>query len=674
VPNDPTKGQTDGGSAYGEVVSGGTTVTLTALPEPGQTFVRWECESGVTEAWCGSTEPVITIPVDSNIWIQPVFTNTTDGKVSITYLATGATGGSAPAPARVNAGSSYTVAGGGNLVRPGHAIQSWNTAPAGAGTSIPFNATINPSGNTVLHPQWVPAATQKTFAATNITMNSATISGEVTSGSVALTVGMGWGTSPSGLVVPAATTQSLAADGATKTLSLSLSGLYCKTTYHYASYLSWGTDSIFDPASRQFTTLPCSVSYNGNGFTGGTVPTGNADMGPGDSVTAAAAGSMVRTGYTFVGWNTNANGSGTAYAVGASVPASSAGVVRLYAQWRASPSMDTDAPSAVTSGGATLSGTVSPGGQAGTAGLAWGTVSGTYASSQQLATLAAGDPAADLSFEATGLQCKTTYYVATWFESGGTRTYGPEQTLTTAGCAVTFDSNGAQTGSVPTGGNNYGPSDGFTVPSNSGGLQRRGYTFNGWNTQADGQGSAFAAGAAVAGLTSSMTLYAQWQQIRSATVTSSDGPVTLQMACTSCALTTADVEAPAGSLPPNTNFPWGLQSFELIDVTGTVTVTLTLPGNIQGTPSLWKSVHGAFSEVSGATFTANSVTYTLTDNGALDEDATVGVIRDPVGVGVAAAAAGAVSVPTLSEWAQAVVTAMLALLGALAVRRRACVA
>lgn len=123
-------------------------------------------------------------------------------------------------------------------------------------------------------------------------------------------------------------------------------------------------------------------------------------------------------------------------------------------------------------------------------------------------------------------------------------------------------------------------------------------------------------------------------------------------------------------MPPNTNFPWGLQSFELIDVTGAVTVTLTLPANIQGTPSLWKSVHGTFSAVSGATFTANSVTYTLTDNGALDEDATVGIIRDPVGVGVAAAA-GAVPVPTWSAWAQAVVTAMLALLGALVVRRRA---
>lgn len=400
------------------------------------------------------------------------------------------------------------------------------------------------------------------------------------------------------------------------------------------------------------------------------MPTGNSDMGPSDTLTAAGAGTLARTGYTFTGWNTAANGSGTAYAVGASVPASSAGPVVLYAQWALSPTIDTDAPSGVARGGATLSGTVSPGGLAGTAGLAWGTSSGNYASSQQLATLAAGDPAASLSFDATGLQCKTTYYVATWFESGGTRTYGPEQSLTTSGCAVTFNSNGAQTGSVPAGGSNYGPSDGLTIPSNTGGLQRRGYTFTGWNTQADGQGTAFAAGTAVAGLTSSVTLYAQWQQVRSATVTSSAGPVTLQMACTSCALTTADVEAPAGTLPPNTNFPWGLQSFELIDVTGAVTVTLTLPANIQGTPSLWKSVHGTFSAVSGATFTANSVTYTLTDNGALDEDATVGIIRDPVGVGVAAAA-GAVPVPTWSAWAQAVVTAMLALLGALVVRRRA---
>lgn len=92
--------------------------------------------------------------------------------------------------------------------------------------------------NTVLHPKSVPAATQQTFAATAVTMNSATISGEVTSGLDALTVALAWGTWPSTLEIPPGTAQSLAANGATKSLSLSLSGLRCKTTYHYASYMA----------------------------------------------------------------------------------------------------------------------------------------------------------------------------------------------------------------------------------------------------------------------------------------------------------------------------------------------------------------------------------------------------------------------------------------------------
>ena len=43
------------------------------------------------------------------------------------------------------------------------------------------------------------------------------------------------------------------------------------------------------------------------------------------------ANSFTRTGYTFSGWNTNADGSGTAYGDGASISPSSN--VTLYAQW-----------------------------------------------------------------------------------------------------------------------------------------------------------------------------------------------------------------------------------------------------------------------------------------------------------------------------------------------------
>jgi uncharacterized repeat protein (TIGR02543 family) len=78
-----------------------------------------------------------------------------------------------------------------------------------------------------------------------------------------------------------------------------------------------------------------SVAYNGNGSTGGTAPTDSSTYASGASVTVRAnTGSLVRTGYTFGGWNTAANGSGTSYAATGSAtftmpPAS----VTLYAQW-----------------------------------------------------------------------------------------------------------------------------------------------------------------------------------------------------------------------------------------------------------------------------------------------------------------------------------------------------
>ena len=51
--------------------------------------------------------------------------------------------------------------------------------------------------------------------------------------------------------------------------------------------------------------------------------------------TALTANTFTRAGYTFSGWNTAANGSGTAYANGATY--SFAADLTLYAQWSAQP-------------------------------------------------------------------------------------------------------------------------------------------------------------------------------------------------------------------------------------------------------------------------------------------------------------------------------------------------
>jgi uncharacterized repeat protein (TIGR02543 family) len=87
-------------------------------------------------------------------------------------------------------------------------------------------------------------------------------------------------------------------------------------------YAQWAIDSY-------------TVTYNGNGATSGSVPVDPGSPHPYNStVTAPDPGSLMRTGYTFTGWNTAADGSGTSYAPGATFTVAAANMT-LYAQWAA---------------------------------------------------------------------------------------------------------------------------------------------------------------------------------------------------------------------------------------------------------------------------------------------------------------------------------------------------
>ncbi|MBM3681121.1 MAG: hypothetical protein FJW81_07330 [Actinobacteria bacterium] len=91
-----------------------------------------------------------------------------------------------------------------------------------------------------------------------------------------------------------------------------------------------------------------TVTYAGNGATGGNAPAA-ATQNYGSTVTVATAGTLARTGYAFAGWNTSADGSGTAYAAGATFTLTSGQT--LYAQWRSEPAAGGSAaakPAAVT--------------------------------------------------------------------------------------------------------------------------------------------------------------------------------------------------------------------------------------------------------------------------------------------------------------------------------------
>ncbi|RZL97020.1 MAG: hypothetical protein EOO88_63195, partial [Pedobacter sp.] len=98
---------------------------------------------------------------------------------------------------------------------------------------------------------------------------------------------------------------------------------YNTSSPRFACYTGSQQDiTLYKLAVSNFT-----LTYNGNGFTSGTVPSAIT----GSSATLAGAGTMVRAGFAFSGWNTNNTGTGTNYNAGATYAITSNQT--LYARW-----------------------------------------------------------------------------------------------------------------------------------------------------------------------------------------------------------------------------------------------------------------------------------------------------------------------------------------------------
>ena len=166
-----------------------------------------------------------------------------------------------------------------------------------------YDVTINYNKNTTGNPTGMPSS-----STTKVNYN-ATFSG--TAGAAPSLSGYrfdGWAESASGPVV-------YAAGG-----SISIPNVTANVTK--TLYAKW---------TQLFT-----VSYNGNGSTSGTAPA-SATVASGGSHTVAS-NPFSKTGSVFTGWNTAANGSGTAYAAGATISNITSNII-LYAQWAANPAI-----------------------------------------------------------------------------------------------------------------------------------------------------------------------------------------------------------------------------------------------------------------------------------------------------------------------------------------------
>jgi uncharacterized repeat protein (TIGR02543 family) len=215
----------------------------------------------------------------------------------------------------------------------------------------------------------------------------------------------------------------------------------------------------------------------------------NANLGSGSMspqtanvATALTTNAFTRTGYSFSGWNTASNGSGTAYANGATY--NFLADITLYAQWTG----NTYTITFNSNGG----GTPSPASKQVTYGNIYG-------------------PMASVS--------RTGYGLIGWFDDpNGGNLINPSQTVNVASnqtlyahwsantYTITFDANGGDTPSLT--------SKQVTYDQIYGGLasvSRTGYTLNGWYTASTG-GSLITPVTTVY-IASDHTLYAQWLDI-----------------------------------------------------------------------------------------------------------------------------------------------------------------
>ena len=152
------------------------------------------------------------------------------------------------------------------------------------------------------------------------------------------------------------------------------------------------------------------VSYNANGGTNPPVDTTAYEKGA--SIPLKGQENMKREGYSFTGWNTKPDGSGTSYAAGSSYPNVSGSLV-LYAQWKKLDSI-----------------------------------------------------------------------------------------------TIQYDANGGE--KPPTDSTTYYAGQ-TAIVAEAGEMFRNGYTFSGWNTKANGTGTAYRPGVSIPNLKKSLTLYAQWK-------------------------------------------------------------------------------------------------------------------------------------------------------------------
>lgn len=448
------------------------------------------------------------------------------GTYTITYNGNGNTGGSVPVDGTSYAsGTSVTVLGNtGSLVKSGcYIFDGWATTAGGA-VAYTAGQTFAITASTNLYAHW----TSTSFA---VTFNNNGGSGSMSNQSNCVAANLNSNTF----------TKSCATFAGWNTASNGSGTAYADN----ASYNFTANTTLY----AQWTSTSHTVIFNNNGGSG-SMSNQTACVS-----TALTSNAFTKSGCLFTGWNTAADGSGTTYSNNATYSFSSD--ISLYAQWDCSICINEDFESGLPTGGYStgswaltsgvwtgtnvIRGTVPHSGSydcqlQGTTGSNivspsvtnpltlsfWASISSGSGSSLQVAyssdggatwTQVTGSP---FSLTTTYQQFTVNLNLAGSFQIRFYRTNSTvylDDITVTCGTphTVTFNANGGS-GSM----SNQTASSTTNLSSNA--FTNGSCTFTGWNTAANGSGTAYANNAAYS-FSLDMTIYAQWNCAPTHTVT-----------------------------------------------------------------------------------------------------------------------------------------------------------
>ena len=137
---------------------------------------------------------------------------------------------------------------------------------------------------------------------------------------------------------------------------------------------------------------------------------------------------------------------------------------------------------------------------------------------------------------------------------------------------LTYDANSADTGSVPAAQASTTSSSLVTLSAPQGDLIRAGYSFSGWNTQADGSGANYASGDRIA-MGADVTLYADWTALAAAQTSENRGIFLYLAGREGSPAEGSAVYYGSVSIKPNTTYILSIQSVTNPALTRTVLAT-----------------------------------------------------------------------------------------------------